>query len=178
MSVKLPGSETWSFHGISCLPLNFKDDFCSLLLTFKLGRLNKLTGNELFARNHKILSSNLLMIPQTTRKRILNFWFPKNRGEDSGFLTPKQHWRFRISDHQTTQERIQNFRSPKQDRRGYRISDSLNKNTIQEGFQYFRTPKNIVVESEFLITQTTWKTYFGRRLAPKVTKNSTLAAAK
>ena len=98
MSVKLPGSETWSFHGISCLPLNFKDDFCSLLLTFKLGRLNKLTGKELFARSHKILSSNLLMIPQTTQKRILNFWFPKNRGEDSGFLTPKQHWRFRIPD--------------------------------------------------------------------------------
>ena len=154
MSVKLAGSETWSFHGISCLPLNFKDDFCSLLLTFKLGRLNKLTGNELFARNHKILSSNLLMIPQTTRERIQNFWSPNNTGEDSEFLTTKQ------------------------DRRGYRISDSLNKNTIQEGFQYFRTPKNIVVESEFLITQTIWKTYFGRRLAPKVTKNSTLAAAK
>ena len=33
MSVKLAESETWTFHGISCLPLNFKDDFCSLLLT-------------------------------------------------------------------------------------------------------------------------------------------------
>ena len=218
MSVKLAGSETSSFHGISCLPLNFKDEFCSL-------------GNvSLFARDHKILPSNFLMIPQTTRERILNFWSPNNTegdsefltpkqhsrfrisdppintgedsefltpkkqrrgfrisdpqttqeriqnfwspkqhrsgfrvsdppnntGQDSEFLIPKQHRRFRISDSQTTQE-IQNFWSPKQQRRGYRISDPLNKNTIPEGFQYFRTPKNIVVESEFLITQTTWE---------------------
>ena len=152
MSVKLPGSETWSFHGISCLPLNFKDDFCSLLLTFKLGRLNKLTGNELFARNHKILSSNLLMIPQTTRKRILNFWFPKNREEDSGFLTPKQHWRFRISDPQTTQERIQNIWPPKQ----YRSQDS--EFLIPKQHRRFRIsdPPNYTREdSEFLIPQTT-----------------------
>ena len=109
------------------------------------------------------------LIPQTTQERIQNFWSPKqhrsgfrvsdppnNTGEDSEFLIPKQHRRFRISDSQTTQE-IQNFWSPKRQRRGYRISDPLNKNTIQEGFQYFRTPKNIVVGSEFLITQTTWE---------------------
>ena len=85
------------------------------------------------------------LIPQTIQERIQNFWFPNNTG-DSEFLIP-----------QTTQERIQNFWFPKQQRRGYRISDPLNKNTIQEGFQYFGTPKNIVVESEFLITQTTWE---------------------
>ena len=144
MSVKLAGSETWSFHGISCLPLNFKDDCCSLL-----------TANvSLFARNHKILPSNLLMIPQTTRERIQNFWSPKNRGDDSEFLTPKQHWRFRISDPpnntgedsaflspKKTQERIQNFWSPKQHRRGFRISDPQ---TTQEG-----------EDSEFLIPQLT-----------------------
>ena len=83
--------------------------------------------------------------PQTTRERIQNFW------------SHKQHRSgFRVSDSQTTQE-IQNFWSPKQQRRGYRISDPLNKNTIQEGFQYFGTPKDIVVKSEFLITQTTWE---------------------
>ena len=149
MSVKLPGSETWSFHGISCLPLNFKDDFCSLLLTFKLGRLNKLTGNELFARNHKILSSNLLMIPQTTQERIQNFWPPNNTG-DSEFLTTKQHrrgfrisdpqtehWRFRISDPQTTQQ-IQNFWPPN--------------NTGEDS--EFLTPKLNTGDSEFQIPQT------------------------
>ena len=150
MSVKLAGNETWSFHGISCLPLNFKDDFCSLLLTFKLGRLNKLTGNELFARNHKILSSNLLMIPQTTRERILNFWFPKNRGENSGFLTPKQHWRFRIPSW-----------SPKQHGRGFRISDPrLTQERIQNFWppnwtleiQNFWPPNN-TGDSEFLTTK-------------------------
>ena len=107
--------------------------------------------------------------PPTTQKGIQNFW-PPNNTRDSEFLipqltqeripnfwSPKQHRSgFRVSDSQTTQE-IQNFWSPKQQRRGYRISDPLNKNTIQEGFQYFRTPKNIVVESEFLITQTTWE---------------------
>ena len=197
--------------------------------TLNLKLVLKLIGNvSLFARDHKILPSNFLKIPQTTRERILNFWSPnntegdsefltpkqhsgfrisdppintgedseflipqltqerirnfwspKNKGEDSEFLTPKQHRRgFRISDPpnntgadseflipqtiqeriqnfwfpnntgdleflnpQTTQERIQNFWFPKQQRRGYRIFNPLvNKNTIQEGFQYFRTP--------------------------------------
>ena len=104
--------------------------------------------------------------PQTTQERIQDFWPPNNTG-DSEFLTLKQHRKgFRISDPpnntgvriqnfwfpnntgdleflipQTTQERIQNFWFPKQQRRGYRIFNPLvNKNTIQEGFQYFRTP--------------------------------------
>ena len=69
------------------------------------------------------------LIPQTIQERIQNFWFPNNTG-DLEFLNP-----------QTTQERIQNFWFPKQQRRGYRIFNPLvNKNTIQEGFQYFRTP--------------------------------------
>ena len=68
--------------------------------------------------------------PQTTQERIKNFWPPKNIG-DSEILIPKQHRRFKIFDPQT----------------------------IQEGIQYFWTPnyKNILVVSEFLITQTTWE---------------------
>ena len=170
MSVKLAGSETWSFHGISCLPLNFKDDFCSLPLTFKLRRLNKLTGNELFARNHKILSSNLLMIPQTTRERILNFWFPKNRGVDSGFLTTKQHWRFRIpdppnntglriSDPRLTQERIQNFWPPNWTLEIQNFwppnntgdSEFLTTKQHRRGFRISDPPNNTGEDSEFLI---------------------------
>ena len=184
--------------------------------TLNLKLVLKLIGNvSLFARDHKILPSNFLKIPQTTRERILNFWSPNNTEGDSEFLTPKQHSGFRISDPpintgedseflipkkqrrgfrisdpkqhrrgfrisdppnntgadseflipqtiqeriqnfwfpnntgdleflnpQTTQERIQNFWFPKQQRRGYRIFNPLvNKNTIQEGFQYFRTP--------------------------------------
>ena len=121
--------------------------------TLNLKLVLKLTGNvSLFARNYKIL--------------------PSNTGEDSEFLIPQEQRRgFRISDPQTTLE-IQNFWPPpppqkkttnkqtsKQTKNGrrFRISDSPNKNTIQEGFQYLGIPKNIVVESEFLITQTTWE---------------------
>ena len=101
-----------------------------------------------------------------TRQRIRNVWPPNNTGdleflippnntgEDSEFLipqtiqeriqnfwSPKQHRRgFRISDPQTTQERIQNFWPPKQHRRGFRISDP---------------PNNTGEDSEFLIPQTT-----------------------
>ena len=107
----------------------------------------KLTGNvSLFARNYKII--------------------PSNTGEDSEFLILQEQRRvFRISDPQTTLE-IQNFwPSPTPHKkknththgRRFRISDSPIKNTIQEGFQYVGIPKNIVVESEFLITQTTWE---------------------
>ena len=92
-----------------------------------------------------------------------NFWPPKqhrrfrisdppnNTGEDSEFLIPKQHRRFRISDPPNNTGKDSEFLIPQTTKERYRISNPLNKNTIQEGFQYFGTPKNIVVESEFLI---------------------------
>ena len=98
---------------------------------------------SLFARNEKILPSNVLfwstkqhrrgfriLDPQRTQRRVQNFW------------SPKQHVRwFRISDPQkkTTkglefdpqkpQERIQYFWSPKEQRIRFRISDPLQRHT-------------------------------------------------
>ena len=54
------------------------------------------------------------LIPQITQDRIQTFWSSKNTGEDPEFLIP-----------QTTQE-IQNFRSPKQYRKVFNISDNPN----------------------------------------------------
>ena len=120
-------------------------------LNFKL--VLKLTGNvSLFARNHKILPSNLLTIPQTTQERIQHFWSPKNRREDSEFLTPKQHWRFRISDPPNNTGGDSEFLTPKQHRRGFRISDPpINTGRIQN----FWPPNNTGKDSEFLTTKTT-----------------------
>ena len=161
MSVKLAGSETSSFHGISCLPLNFKDEFCSLPLTLKL--VLKLIGNvSLFARDHKILPRNFLMIPQTTRERILNFWSPNNTEGDSEFLTTKQHSGFRISDPpintgedseflipQTTQERIQSFWFPN----NTGDSEFLIPQTTKERIQNFWSPKQKYNTGRFSIFQ-------------------------
>ena len=137
MSVKLAGSKTWSFHGISCLPLNFRR-FLQFTLNLKL--VLKLTGNVfLFARNQKFFQAISLwslkehgrfrisdplnntgldsefLIPQITQERIRNFWFLNNTGEDSEFLIP-QTTPERIQNliPQTPKERIQNFRSTKQ----------------------------------------------------------------
>ena len=87
--------------------------------------------------------------PRLTQERIQNFWPPNNTG-DSEFLTTKQyrrgfrisdrqteHWRFRISDPQTTQE-IQNFWPPN--------------NTGEDS--EFLTPKLNTGDSEFQIPQT------------------------
>ena len=130
--------------------------------TLNLKLVLKPTGNvSLFAGNRKILPSNFLFFISTL------FGPPNNTGEYWEFLIP-----------QTTQERIQNFRSPKQHRRGFRISDSpKNKGriqnfwspkTTQERIQNFWSPKqhrrgcrisdppnNTGEDSEFLIPQTT-----------------------
>ena len=117
---------------------------------------------SLFARNQKILPSNVLFLfgiscleiqnfrsykqhrkgfrisdPQRTQRRILNFWSSKNTTKNSEFLTPKCHRKgFSISD----TPKIQNFWSPT-------MTHRRNQN--------FWSPTKTQKYSEFLIPQRT-----------------------
>ena len=86
-----------------------------------------------------------------------------NTGEDSEFLipqrtldrvqnfwSPKEHRKgFRISDPQRTLQRFQNFWSPKDHYKGSRIFDPQR---AQEIIQYFKPPKNTGEDSKFLMS--------------------------
>ena len=78
MSVKLAGSETWSFHGNSFLSFNSKDDFCSLLLILNWCQNSQetspcLQGIVKFFRAILYSLFQLYLVPQTTQERIQNF---------------------------------------------------------------------------------------------------------
>ena len=104
------------------------------------------------------------LIPQTTQKRIQNFWSPKNTTNDSEFLIPKEHNEgFRISDPPKiqnfwsptlTHKRIQKFWSPTKTQK---YSKFLILQRTQEKIQYFWSTEEHSPgkDSEFLITRWT-----------------------
>ena len=104
-----------------------------------------------------------ILIPQTklTQEGIQNFWSPKTTGEDSEFLIPKYHRRFRISDPPNNTGDSE-FLIPQEHRRGFRISDPPKQHRrfrisdpprTQENIQKFWSPKQHRGSSEFLIPQ-------------------------